>query len=257
MTKGWLRAVEPQFSPLGDCAVTITLGESIREDVHRRVRCLAEALNRDKFPGFVEAVAGFHTVTVFYEPLEVYRRESELGSMFPGLRDRSPESISDTVCYAIREIYSRLAEEQVASPRLVEIPVVYGGAWGPDLEEVAHVNGLTPDRAAALHYEADYQVYMVGFTPGFPYLAGLPEELATPRKPTPRLSVAAGSVGIAGGQTGIYPLSSPGGWQLIGRTPLSLFRPEAEEPSLLKVGDRVRFVPIAPEEFASWKGEPI
>lgn len=255
MTKGWFAEIEPRFSPLGDCAVTVKLGGSIGEEVHRRVRRFTDALNRDKFPGFVEAAAGFHTVTVYYDPLEVYLREGEFAEMFPGLRDRSSESIFETVCYAIRGIISRSAEELEASPRLVEIPVVYGGEWGPDLDEVARLAGLTPEAAAALHCKGEYQVHMVGFTPGFPYLAGLPERLAAPRKPTPRLSVAAGSVGIAGGQTGIYPLASPGGWQLIGRTPLSLFRPEAVEPSLLRAGDRVRFVAIPPEEFDAWKGE--
>jgi inhibitor of KinA len=140
-----------------------------------------------------------------------------------------------------------------AAPRLVEIPVCYGGELGPDLGTVAERAGLGADDAAALHAGADYLVYAIGFTPGFPYLGGLPAALHAPRRATPRPRVAAGSVGIGGAQTGVYPQASPGGWQIIGRTPLALFRPAERPAALLRPGDRVRFRAISRSEFESWR----
>ncbi|MEQ0580317.1 5-oxoprolinase subunit PxpB [Pantoea dispersa] len=135
------------------------------------------------------------------------------------------------------------SEVLLAEPRQVEIPVVYGGAGGPDLAEVAHAADLTSQQVVELHSSADYVVYFIGFQPGFPYLGGLDERLHTPRRAEPRLVVPGGSVGIGGSQTGIYPLAAPGGWQLIGHTPLSLFDPQQQPPTLLRPGDSVRFVP--------------
>ncbi|UYP72371.1 5-oxoprolinase subunit PxpB [Pantoea dispersa] len=135
------------------------------------------------------------------------------------------------------------SEVLLAEPRQVEIPVVYGGAGGPDLAEVARAAELTSQQVVELHSSADYVVYFIGFQPGFPYLGGLNERLHTPRRAEPRLVVPGGSVGIGGSQTGIYPLAAPGGWQLIGHTPLSLFDPQQQPPTLLRPGDSVRFVP--------------
>ncbi|NIG15393.1 hypothetical protein C1N60_14095 [Pantoea sp. SGAir0184] len=135
------------------------------------------------------------------------------------------------------------SEVLLAEPRQVEIPVVYGGAGGPDLVEVARAADLTSQQVVELHSSADYVVYFIGFQPGFPYLGGLDERLHTPRRAEPRLVVPGGSVGIGGSQTGIYPLAAPGGWQLIGHTPLSLFDPQQQPPTLLRPGDSVRFVP--------------
>ncbi len=135
------------------------------------------------------------------------------------------------------------SEAQIPASRLVEIPVVYGGEAGPDLAEVAERAGMTPKQVVELHSATDYVVYFIGFQPGFPYLGGLDERLHTPRRAEPRVVVPAGSVGIGGSQTGIYPLAAPGGWQLIGHTPLSLFDPDAQPPTLLRPGDSVRFVP--------------
>jgi inhibitor of KinA len=144
-----------------------------------------------------------------------------------------------------------LVREQMAVPpeaawetRTVEVPVSYGGECGPDLEAVARHAGLTPARVVELHASASYLVYFLGFSPGFPYLGGLPVELATPRLATPRKRVPAGSVAIGGSQTGVYPMESPGGWHIIGRTELRLFEPEADPPALLRMGDHVRFTPI-------------
>lgn len=139
--------------------------------------------------------------------------------------------------------------------RTVVIPVCYGGEFGPDLEEVARFHGMTEDEVIAIHAQGRYRVYMIGFAPGFAYLGGLSPEIATPRRATPRTHVPAGSVGIAGNQTGVYPLATPGGWQIIGRTPLALFRPHHEEPSLLRAGDIVQFCPITEEQYRMWDDE--
>nr|WP_286175381.1 5-oxoprolinase subunit PxpB [Enterobacter sp. Cy-643] len=135
------------------------------------------------------------------------------------------------------------SEVVIPVPRQIDIPVVYGGEAGPDLDVVARHNTLTPEKVVALHSAAEYVVYFLGFQPGFAYLGGLPEILATPRRAEPRLQVAVGSVGIGGSQTGIYPLVTPGGWQIIGRTSLNLFNPNGASPTLLLPGDTVRFVP--------------
>jgi inhibitor of KinA len=150
----------------------------------------------------------------------------------------------------LRGYIKRLEKVALPEPRLVEIPVCYGGEYGPDLKDVAELHGLTMQRAIEVHVSATYIVYFLGFVPGFAYLGEVAEELATPRLATPRRRVAAGSVGIAGRQTGVYPVATPGGWRLLGRTPVKMFQPERAEMSLLSIGDRVRFVAISREQFA-------
>lgn len=140
------------------------------------------------------------------------------------------------------ELFAQAASAPLPEPRTVEIPVAYGGANGPDLDAVAELTGHTPDEVVAMHSGAEYLVYFLGFSPGFPYLGGLPESIAAPRLETPRRRVPAGSVAIGGQQTGVYPIASPGGWRIIGRTPLRLFDPGAYPPVLLRMGDHVRFV---------------
>jgi inhibitor of KinA len=140
------------------------------------------------------------------------------------------------------ELFAQAASAPLPEPRTVEIPVAYGGANGPDLDAVAELTGHTPDEVVAMHSGAEYLVYFLGFSPGFPYLGGLPESIAAPRLETPRRRVPAGSVAIGGQQTGVYPIASPGGWRIIGRTPLRLFDPGADPPVLLRMGDHVRFV---------------
>jgi inhibitor of KinA len=142
----------------------------------------------------------------------------------------------------------------IVAGRAIEIPVCYGGIYGEDLQAIAHSRGLSADEVIALHCGATYHVHMLGFVPGFAYLGGLDARLATPRRDTPRPRVPAGSVAIAGEQTAVYPLETPGGWQIIGRTPLQLFTPEATPPSLLNAGDSVRFVPISAQEFEAQSG---
>lgn len=218
--------------PLGDTAVVVQFGRTINPETHRKVKNLATYLERHPFCGMVEYIPAFTTVTVFYDPL------------------RLPYQ---TVCRKLEQIVAELGDAADSRPRIVEIPVCYGGELGPDLEFVADHNGLTPDEVIAIHSGGEYLVYMIGFAPGFPYLGGLSDRIAAPRRPSPRLAIPAGSVGIAGMQTGVYPIETPGGWQLIGRTPLALFRPDEDPPSLLQAGDIVRFRPISREEFDAWQ----
>ncbi|SEN22711.1 5-oxoprolinase subunit PxpB [Lihuaxuella thermophila] len=226
------KAASVECAPLGDTAVIIQFGQTISLETHRKVKMLASYLDQHPIPGMVEYVPAFTTVAVFYDPLKI--------------------SYS-SVCSMLEQIVSELREPVNVQPRTVEIPVCYGGEFGPDLEFVAKHNGLTPEEVIDIHSNGEYLVYMIGFAPGFPYLGGMPERIAAPRRESPRLSIPAGTVGIAGTQTGVYPIATPGGWQLIGRTPLPLFRPDQNPPSLLQAGDLVRFRPISPEAYHAWK----
>ncbi|WP_026236207.1 5-oxoprolinase subunit PxpB [Pontibacter roseus] len=229
-----------QLYPLGDAAITVQFGDSIDSDTHNKVRIFSAYLDRHPFPGLVEQVPAFTTVTVYYDPWVV----SEKGLYNPYAR--LTEQLQ-------RMLQLARESRKKPKPRVVEIPVCYGGHFGPDLEYVARRNKLKPQEVIACHARSKYLVYMIGFAPGFPYMGGLSKKIATPRKDTPRPHIPAGSVGIGGNQTGIYPIETPGGWQLIGRTPLTLFDPNRAHPSLLQAGDQVRFVPISEEEFQQRK----
>jgi inhibitor of KinA len=163
------------------------------------------------------------------------------------------EELRDTLASYV----TRTDAMPLPDPRLVEIPVCYGPEFGPDLEDVAVLHKLTPERIIELHSSTTYLVYFLGFAPGFAYLGELPAELVTPRLPTPRRRVPPGSVGIAGSQTGVYPLATPGGWRLLGRTPLAMFRPDRPGLSLVSTGDHVRFTPISAERFAVLEQAPL
>lgn len=221
-----------KLEPLGDSAVVITLGEGIHLDVHRRVKSLSSLLDARPFAGFIESVPAYNTLTVYYSPAAVYQAAG---------CDVLPY---EKVTGYIRSLAEFISNESAAAGKTVEIPVYYGGEYGPDLEEVAALNGLTPEEVIDIHSSGEYVVYMIGFAPGFPFLGGMDERIAAPRKQTPRTKIPAGSVGIAGRQTGIYPLETPGGWQIIGRTPQELFLPDQSPPSLLQAGDTIKFVPI-------------
>jgi len=218
----------PRYLPAGDAALVVEFGDGINEAVNLQVRALAQSLAQAAMEGFGEAVITYRSLLVHYDPARwTY----------------------DDALRMVRERVPSAGQAQTAEGRLVEVPTVYGGDFGPDLEYVAEHNGLTAEEVVRLHTGADYPVYMLGFTPGFPYLGGLPPIIAAPRLETPRPRVPAGSVGIAGQQTGVYPVESPGGWRIIGRTPLRLFDPLRDPPALLSPGDRVRFVAISPAEF--------
>lgn len=223
--------IRPTIAPLGDAAAVVTFGDSIDPDTHERVLTFAANLDSSSFPAMVEYIPSFATVTVIYDPLA-----STFGDFAASL-----EAALDQVASVESPIE--------ADP--VEIPVCYGGEFGPDLDFVAAHNDLTPDEVVEIHSATTYLVYMIGFVPGFPYLGGMSSRIAAPRLDAPRATVPAGSVGIAGAQTGIYPIESPGGWRLIGRSPRRLFDPSAAAPSLLQAGDRVRFAPIERSRYES------
>jgi inhibitor of KinA len=227
-----------RFTPLGDRAVTITLGNTIDLATHRRVRSACAALEAHPPAGMTDQVPAFASVTVHYDPALV--------------AGDTRTSAYDRLVAQLDELLSRARDEKLPAPRLVEIPVCYGGTLGPDLDDVAKRHELTPAQVVEMHAAAEYLVYMVGFMPGFAYMGGLPERLATPRRSTPRTAVPAGTVGIGGSQTGVYPLESPGGWNLIGRTPTKIFDIRREPATLLATGDHARFVPISLEEFDRW-----
>jgi inhibitor of KinA len=227
-----------RFSPLGDHAVLITLGDSIDEATHRRVRAVTTRIDAEPLHGFVDRVPAFASVVVHYEPLLIDRAAGQ-----------SPH---DAFVATLQQLLADVRDDALPPPRTVEIPVCYGGELGPDLEDVARQHGLDAGEVIDIHASGDYLVYMVGFMPGFAYLGGLSSRIATPRRQTPRTAVPAGTVGIGGEQTGVYPLGSPGGWNLIGRTPVRVFDIDRAEPALLVTGDRVRFVPISLDEFKTW-----
>lgn len=229
-----------QLYPLGDAAVVVEFGNEISEQTHKQVRAFSAYLQQHPFRGLIEFVPAYTTVTVYYDPWVI----SERGQLNPYTK----------VTGFLQRMLPFVADAGNGSkPRVVEIPVLYGGDYGPDLEFVARVNEISSDEVIKLHTQQEYLVYMIGFAPGFPYLGGMNKRIAAPRQETPRQQIPAGSVGIAGGQTGIYPIQTPGGWQLIGRTPVRLFNPQATPPSLLQGGDLVRFVAITEEEYKERK----
>jgi inhibitor of KinA len=233
-----MKADRLDFAPLGDRALTITVGDLIDEATHRRVRAVSALLDARSPRGIVDQVPAFTSIVVHYAPEHV-----------DGDPQDSPYS------RLVRQLGAVLAivrDDDLPPPRTVEIPVCYGGDLGPDLEDVARQHHLDAESVIRIHAAPSYLVYMVGFMPGFAYLGGLAPELVTPRRHSPRTAVPAGTVGIGGQQTGVYPLVSPGGWNLIGRTPLQIFDVARETPALLETGDRVRFRPITRREFDHW-----
>ncbi len=218
----------PDFSnltihPYGDSAVIVYLGSQLDRSVNQQVHALAVRVMRARLPGICEVVPGYVSLVIHFDPLQ-----TSLPAVIDGVRD----------------LHTSLGQQPLLPARRVEIPVRYGGEWGPDLDFVARHAGLSTAEVIRRHAAAEYSVYMMGFLPGFPYLGGLDVSIAAPRLETPRRRVPAGSVGIAGEQTGIYPLASPGGWRLIGRTEVALFDLTAHPPCLLAPGDQVQFIPM-------------
>jgi len=213
---------------MGDRAFLIELGDGISPQINQKVRALFIGLENRSLRGIKELVPGYRSLMVVYDPLAC-----SLSSL---------KSQIITIWYA-------LDEAQLPIPRTVEIPVVYGDEYGPDLEWVAEYLKVKPEDVIRLHTQPIYQVYMIGFMPGYPYMGEVSDALVTPRRNTPRTQVPRGSVGIAQKQTGIYPVTSPGGFQIIGRTPVCLFDPKENPPSFLQMGDRVKFCAIAAREL--------
>lgn len=221
----------------------IHFGQDINEGDFEKVMKAVKALDRVSEDWLIEIVPSYTSIAVFYDPVIVHKQQEE--SKLP----------YELVCMRLEEILSVESSAEGKNERLIEIPVCYGGELGPDLSYVAEYNQLSEEEVIELHSSGEYLVYMLGFAPGFPYIGGMNKKIAAPRKETPRLSIPARSVGIAGEQTGIYPIETPGGWQLIGRTPKELFLPDENPPALLQAGDRISFKPISYEEYLSLGGE--
>ena len=212
-----------RYLPAGDQGIVVEFGNEIDPHINQQVHNLAFTIKQADLVGIVDLVPTYRSLLVQYSPL-LYSY--------------------DDVRSALAELVEGMGEAKVAKPKFVEVPVVYGGDYGPDLDFVCEHTGLSIQEVVEIHSKPTYQVYMLGFTPGFPYLGGMDERIATPRLKTPRTRIPGGSVGIAEGQTGVYPIESPGGWQLIGRTPAKLFDHIKDPPAMLEPGDYVRFVPI-------------
>jgi KipI family sensor histidine kinase inhibitor len=217
-----------RFRLSGETALLVECGDGIDIAVNEKALTLTSLLRENPPTGVRAVVPAYRSFAVLYDPLLT-----------------EPEILKQKI--------NLLENEQKDTVRLesniVSIPVCYGGACGPDMESVSSHTGLTSEEIIAIHASGEYPIYMIGFTPGFCYLGGLDKRLQTPRRETPRIRIPAGSVGIAEMQTGMYPVESPGGWQIIGRTPLRLFAPERGNPFLYKAGDRIRFNPITIKEF--------
>ncbi len=217
-----------KYLPLGDKALVMEFGNEISKDVNAKIRNVMRQLSEVEILGIEELLPTYRSIMIMYEPLKI-----EYDNLVSKL-----EMFSDTK-----------AENGVEEIRIVEIPTLYGNEYGPDIEYVAEHNHITVDEVIKIHTGTDYLVYMLGFTPGFTYLGGMSEKISTPRLSSPRTAIPAGSVGIAGSQTGMYPSETPGGWQLIGRTPVKLYDPESEPPVLLNAGDYVRYVSVNQQEY--------
>jgi KipI family sensor histidine kinase inhibitor len=218
----------PYSTLASDRSVLVCFGEEISETVHLNVWRAATLFHNQSLPSIINIHPAYCSVLIDFDPLQAEPAQ---------------------VLAWCDQLLAHLQDISVPPQRLVEIPVVYGGEFGPDLHDVAAFHSLSVEDVIKLHVSSEYLVYFLGFSPGFAYMGGLPAELATPRLESPRQRVPAGSVAIAGNQTGIYPIETPGGWRIIGRTPLTLFDPERNPPTLLSVGDRVRFKQIATEQF--------
>ena len=216
--------------------VLIEFGNKISENINKKIRIFCEYLDMKSFYGLIEYIPYFSSVSLIYDPLKIKGKES-----FKFVKEK------------LEDILLNIDFSHDYKENIVEIPVYYGGECGPDIEHVANVNNITVDDVINIHSNGKYLVYMIGFAPGFPYLGGLSEKLYTPRRSTPRLVIPQGSVGIAGMQTGVYPIETPGGWQIIGQTPIKLFDINRENKTLLKCGDIAKFYPISYDEYLKIK----
>lgn len=217
-----------QFRPASDQSLLVYFGQRITLDAHQRVRRLLRLLEREPIAGVRNLHPAYCSLLVDFDVLKLSHRELE---------------------EILRGYLDRLEEVDLPEGRQLRVPTCYGGEFGPDLNEVATLLGMAPARVIELHASVTYIVYFLGFVPGFAYLGELPEALVTPRLASPRRNTPPGGVGVAGNQTGVYPFDTPGGWRLIGRTPIAMFRPDRTDMGFLSIGDRVRFVSISAAQF--------
>ena len=218
----------PRIMPTGDRALTVELGNEIDEKINARLMSFIRMLEDEKIKGIEEYVPSFRAVLIHYNPSIL-----------------TYEKLSAIVCRELEKPVTEVAHHK----RIVKVPVCYDREYGPDIEDVAKHAGMSVDEVIKLHTATPYLVYMLGFQPGFPYLGGLDERLHTPRLETPRVKLEAGSVGIGGGQTGIYPMESPGGWRIIGVTPVRCYNPDKDIPIPYMAGDYIKFEAVTKEEF--------
>jgi inhibitor of KinA len=235
-----------EIVPLGDSALIVRVREQFEDAPEETLDTVLRAfqqLQDATIPGVIELAPAYTSVSVFFDPITVAKATETQGKVFDWLATR------------IRAAVTGVAAGRIARSRsqTVEIPVCYDPEFALDIDDVAQRANISPREVVRFHSAAEYRVACIGFVPGFPFLAGLPKQLATARRDVPRKEIPAGSVGIGGAQTGIYPLRSPGGWNLIGRTPLRLFDPKKDPPALLRAGERVRFHAITRDEFESLK----
>ena len=217
-----------KFLLTGDTSLSVEFGNEISEAINTQIRAFNIALQNSKIPGIVETVPTYRSLMVHYDP---------------GVIQDAP------LVKKLKGLLGQLDNIVIPPSEVLEVPVLYGGEMGPDLAFVAEHNGKTPEEVIKIHTSTEYLIYMLGFTPGFTYLGGMSEEIATPRLKTPRVKIPGGSVGIAGSQTGVYPIDSPGGWQLIGRTPVKMYDPDRETPILPQAGQYIKFRAIDQKEY--------
>lgn len=225
---------EVRYLVSGDCGVSVEFGNEISPVINKKIRAFKIAIEKSGISGIAETIPTYRSLLVQYKP-EVIRYK-ELTEEFESLM-------------------GSLDNIEIPPPTVIEIPVLYGGSMGPDLSAVAKHSHKTPEEVIQIHTSEEYLIYMLGFIAGFPYLGGMSKEIATPRLKSPRVKIDGGSVGIAGEQTGIYPVDSPGGWQLIGRTPLKLYDSEREKPILLESGQYIKFRSVTNEEYVNIEKE--
>lgn len=217
-----------KFLLTGDTSLTVEFGNEISEAINAKIRAFGIALQQSAIPGIVELVPTYRSLMVHYDPGVI---------------------LYDPLVERLEGLMGQLDQIVIPPSQVLEIPVLYGGEEGPDLDFVAQHNGKTPQEVIQIHTSTEYLIYMLGFTPGFTYLGGMSGEIATPRLKTPRVKIPAGSVGIAGSQTGVYPIDSPGGWQLIGRTPVRMYDPDRQTPILPQAGQYIKFYAIDRAEY--------
>jgi len=220
--------IKPRYLTAGDKAIVLEFGNEINKELNLLVRKMYHCISKKDIEGIEEMVPTYRSLIIYYNPQKVKYED---------------------LAQQLKELEKSVSEITLPAAHVTEIPVIYGGEYGPDLEFVAQYNKLSTKEVISIHTEKEYFIYMLGFLPGFAYLGGMSDKIATPRLEKPRLKVSEGSVGIAGKQTGIYPIKSPGGWQIIGRTPMKLYDPNKEFSFLLKSGDYMKFYPINQEQF--------
>jgi inhibitor of KinA len=233
------------ISPLSEQAVIISLTDETLEDTQRFIHLLIQFIEKDHFPGYIECVPGMQSLCIYYDLTRVSEWNND---RFPMVNSSSYDIVTRWLTVRLDDLLHHSTEEQRSVRPVVQIPVCYCSLCGPDAEAVSHLRAMTKHELVSIHVAGAYTVAMIGFLPGFPYLDGLDERLVVPRRNTPRKQVAAGSVAIAESQSGIYPTQSPGGWNIIGRTSTILFDEFRSPPSLLQIGDHVKFIEVPHDE---------